>query len=288
MESARSLTAPDGARLHYRLWRAGERRPLLLLVHGLGSNVTRWSEFVERTDLKRSFDILRVDLRGHGGSSTRRPIGMEIWCADLAAILEAEGYPEAIGIGHSLGANVVLWLAALHPVRVRGAALIDPVLSEALRGSALWIRRLSPLLRGVVGLIRLLNRLGLRRRAVAEHDLRRLDEEARERYLDAGKVEEFVKSYSSPLSGIRHFPTAHYLQELIEMTRPIPRLGEVCVPLLGLVSRSAMLTDPDTTRAALARCPQAELVRLSAYHWPLTEKPDETRRAIEDWCAAFA
>ena len=288
MESAHSLTTADGVALHYRLWRQGSGRPLVLLVHGLGSNLTRWSEFVEHTSLRRSFDILRVDLRGHGGSSTRRPIGMEIWCQDLAAILDAEGYREAVGVGHSLGANVVLWLAALQPERVRGVALIDPVLSQALRGSTLWIRRLSPLLRAVVTLIRLLNRLGLRRRTIAEHDLRRLDEDARRRFLDAGKGAEFAKSYSSPLSGIRHFPTAHYLRELIEMTRPIPRLGELCVPMLGLVSRAAMLTDPDTTRAVLARCPQAEIVRLSAYHWPLTERPDETRRAIEDWCARLA
>ncbi|HVS09765.1 MAG TPA: alpha/beta hydrolase [Planctomycetota bacterium] len=288
MESARSFTTADGVALHYRLWREGSERPLLLLVHGLGSNLTRWSEFVEHTSLKRSFDILRVDLRGHGGSFTRRPIGMEIWCADLAAILDAEGYAQAIGVGHSLGANAVLWLAAQHPGRVRGVALIDPVLSQALRGSALWIHRLSPPLRGVVALIRLLNRLGLRRRTIAAHDLRRLDEEARERYLEAGKEEDFVKSYSSPLTGIGHFPTAHYLQELIEMTRPIPRLGELCLPMLGLISRAAMLTDPDTTRAVLSRCPQAEVVSLTAYHWPLTEQPVETRRAIEDWCERLA
>ena len=34
----------------------------MLLLHGLASNMTRWSEFVERTALVEQRDVVRVDI----------------------------------------------------------------------------------------------------------------------------------------------------------------------------------------------------------------------------------
>jgi alpha-beta hydrolase superfamily lysophospholipase len=63
MEMHRTLVTPDGAALGYRLWRGGTApRRLIVLLHGVASNMTRWSEFVEFTTLKRGWDILRLDL----------------------------------------------------------------------------------------------------------------------------------------------------------------------------------------------------------------------------------
>ena len=92
----RTLTVPDGATIAYRLWQPGRPRPVLVLLHGVASNMTRWSEFVARTTLKDSWDLLRLDLRGQGASLHRGRIGMAEWCADLASVLDAEGYPQAV------------------------------------------------------------------------------------------------------------------------------------------------------------------------------------------------
>src|SRR5207247_72784 len=143
METVRSLAVADGVTLRYRLWRQDGRRPLLVLLHGMASNMTRWSEFVDNTGLKQQFDILRLDLRGHGESFTRGKVSMEIWSDDLKAILDAESYERAIFVGHSLGANVALHFAASQPSRVVGLTLIDPLFPEAARGIALWILRLA-------------------------------------------------------------------------------------------------------------------------------------------------
>jgi len=89
-ESIRTLHRPDGAEIAYGIVRGGAARPLLVLVHGMGSNRTRWSEFFEETSLKASWDLLRLDLRGHGASPWRGRTGMEIWSEDLAAILDAQ------------------------------------------------------------------------------------------------------------------------------------------------------------------------------------------------------
>jgi esterase len=283
VETARRLTTPDGVSLAYRLWRQDGRRPLLVLLHGMASNLTRWSEFLEQTTLKERFDILRVDLRGHNDSFTRKRVGMGPWSRDLEQILDAEGYDRAVFIGHSLGANVALHFAQYRPARVAGLVLIDPVFTEALRGSALRIHRLRWVVSALVLLLRGLNALGLRRRRIPQRDLRALDEDVRVRLIGAGKTEAFVKRYTSPLADLKFFSTANYLQEFQELTRPIPPAPGLQAPMLVLISKAVTFSDTATTCAVLARYPATQVVMLSAYHWPLTEKPVEVRQAIERW-----
>ncbi|WP_235375504.1 hypothetical protein [Pseudomonas aeruginosa] len=70
-ERACTLRRPDGAVLAYRVLpaAAGARGPALVLLHGLASNMSRWSEFVERSALRGHHALIRLDLRGHGGSA---------------------------------------------------------------------------------------------------------------------------------------------------------------------------------------------------------------------------
>lgn len=286
-EDARRLTLNDAVSMSYRLWRApaNPSRRLIVLLHGLASNLTRWSEFVEYTTLKGSWDILRPDLRGHGESFTRGPIGMKLWCRDLLDLLDQQGYAQAVFIGHSLGAQVAVEFAARHAERVSGLVLIDPLFRAALHGTALWIRRFTPLMWLIIGFIRLLNALGLRRRHIPPRDLRRLDEETRASMLNMGKQEEMIARYTSPLADLKHFATAPYLQELVEVTRPLPSLAGIPVPTLVLLSRGVTFSDPEITKRLLASLKHVRVTAIDAYHWPLTEKPVEVRQAIEQWCA---
>jgi len=285
MEVHRTLRTVDGTTLGYRLERetAAPRR-LIVLIHGVASNMTRWSEFVEHTALKQSWDMLRLDLRGHGDSFTRGKLGIDIWCRDLRDILDAEGYDQAVIIGHSLGAQVAVQFTARYPARVRGLALIDPVFHRALRGSLRLVNLLRPVVISLVGLIRLLNALGLRRRHIPGRDLRRLDEKTRETLLAAGKKQEMIELYSSPWEDLKFFPVAGFLQELLEITRPLPPLAQIKVPVLALLSSGITYTSPEVTHRMLAECPQIQTVTIEAHHWPLTENPEQVRSAIEQWC----
>lgn len=290
MDEFRRLRLPDGVTLGYRLWRApaNRGRRALVLLHGLASNHTRWSEFTERTALKQSWDILRPDLRGHGESFTRAEIGLDIWCDDLKRLLDAEGYDRVVIAGHSLGAQVGYQFASRHPERVAGLVLIDPLFQPALRGWLRFVRRGAPLLRVAIAVLRLLNRLGLRRRRLPRRDLRALDEATRATLRGNGRPDDIVRRYMSPLDDLRYFPTTHYLQELIEITRPLPPVSSVRVPVLALLSKGVTFTDPAGMRAWMAGCPHAEVTTLDAWHWPLTERPLEVRLAIERFCESLA
>jgi pimeloyl-ACP methyl ester carboxylesterase len=232
--------------------------------------------------------LLRLDLRGHGRSLTRRPIGMRAWCADLARLLDHEGYARAVLIGHSLGAHVAVNFANRHRERVLGLALIDPVFAQGLRGSLLWLSRLRVMLYAVVAVIRLANALGIYRRHIPQRDLRELDEGTRAALAAAGRPEDIVARYTSPRVDIRYFPTAHYLQELIEVTRPLPPFDAVAVPMLFVLSKGETFGDRNVAHAAIARAPHAESVTIDCYHWPLTERPHEVRAALDAWCARVA
>lgn len=287
-ERIANLSMPDGVLLHYRLLRTQTNATtVIVLLHGLSSNLTRWSELVAHTTLKDRWDVLRVDLRGHGRSLTRKPIGMRVWCEDLLRLLAHEGYARAIFIGHSLGAQVAVSFAHRYPERTIGLALIDPVFAEALHGTMRWLARLRPLLYLVVGCIRLANALGIYRRHIPLRDLQELDRRTRAALAAAGRPEEIVSRYTSPSADIRHFPSAHYFKELIEVTRPLPPLEEIPVPVLFVLSKGVTFSRPEVVRAAIERAPNAQTAIIDCYHWPLTEKPDDVRRALEQWCATL-
>lgn len=286
MEVTKSHLMPDGTLVHYRLARAAHRpRGLIVLLHGMASNLTRWSEFVEHTALRQHWDILRLDLRGHGQSFMRGRINAKVWSGDLVELLDAERCERAVLIGHSLGAHLALHFAARFPDRVRALVLIDPAFPQALRGLWRWLRAFRPLLSVGAMFIRLLNALGLRRRRIPLRDLRVLDEQVRSELLGSGKSHEFVDRYSSPLADLKFFPVGHYLQELIEMLRPLPKPADLNTPILVLLSRAVTYTDPMITQRLFANLPQVESATIDAYHWPLTEKPAEVRAAIEKWFA---
>jgi pimeloyl-ACP methyl ester carboxylesterase len=282
LDLARTLRTADSATLAYRLWRPGPPRRLIILVHGLASNHTRWEEFVRTTRLRGSWDLLRVDLRGFEGSLSRRRVGLDSWCGDLAEILEAEGAARAVVMGHCLGANLALHFAARYPAMAQGLVLIEPMFREALTGTLSLAARLRLPVAGLATLVRSLNALGLHRRRLASLDLEQLDREARAVMAGPGGFPE--ERYGSPLEDLKSTPTAVYLAGLLAVTAPLPELRAIQSPTLALLSRGGRYGDPQLTARRLAELPRCQTRMLEARHWIPTESPAEMRRAVEEWC----
>ena len=283
-EFDRTLVTPDGAVVAYRLGRGETPRRLLVLIHGLASNMTRWSEFVDRTTLKESWDILRLDLRGQGRSIWRGRIGMEEWCADLVDIIRKEGYSHAVVAGHCLGAHIAIWFAARYPERAASLILIEPLLHRAVTAQQRKYQSLAPLFPPLVGIIRILNRLGLYRRRFPLLDLRELDQKTRAAMSAFGTTAPQLRRYASPWYDLRYIPSANYLQGLLELNRSLHFLAEVKTPALALLSTGKTFADPEITRKLLSDLPSCRIKLLDSQHWIPTERPDEMRHAIEQWC----
>ena len=283
MELSRTITQPDGATIGYRIIRNSERQPLLVMIHGLASNLTRWSEFIDHTSLNQQWDLLRIDLRGHGSSMYRGRIGMDAWSDDLAAVIEVEGYDKAVILGHSLGAQVGMHFHAAYPEEVAGIIMIDPVFPENLSGRLLKTKRFKLLVWLAIRILWAINKIGIGRKSFPPQNLRELDENTRE-ILDKNPDIEIGQLYTNPFVDLKFIPLVNYMQDAYEVTREIPPLENITQPVLVLLSAGATVSDPGKNQAIINRMPNVKTVTINANHWLLTEKPREAREAIEKWC----
>ncbi|MEQ8698066.1 MAG: alpha/beta hydrolase [Bauldia litoralis] len=123
--TASRATAPDGCGLAYSiLTDAGPEAPRLALVHSLAMDRHFWDGVAD--SLSDSASILALDCRGHGESDKPAgPYSAERFGDDLAAVLDAAGWKDAVVAGSSMGGCVALAFAARHPGRTRGLGLID-------------------------------------------------------------------------------------------------------------------------------------------------------------------
>jgi pimeloyl-ACP methyl ester carboxylesterase len=250
----------------------------LVLLHGVASNSTRWAEFREGTELE-DWDILAPDLRGNASAAApRTALGMDVWCADIAAALDARGAARAVIGGHCLGANIALQFAARYPERVAGLVLIEPMPPPALIGMMRTAARLKALLYALYGAARLVNSLGIYRRRLDFLDLREWD-----RAIRSGKVR--LSPFASLAVDLRSTPIAAYVRMLAATVEPWPDVARIGVPVLALVSRRSSLTDIALARRALAELPDCEVLEMEAVHWIPTEQPEAMRSAIENWLA---
>lgn len=286
MDAAKTFAATDGTRIAYRLWRTGGPRRTLLLLHGLASNLTRWSEFAATTRLATDWDILSPDLRGHGDSLCRGRIDMETWCDDLAGLLAAEGVTRTVVVGHCLGAHLALWFAHRAPRQAAGLVLIEPMFRAALTGNMALVAGLRPLLAALAPPLRLLAALGVHRRRLAPLDLAALDREARAAMAATGRFPE--ARYGSVLEDLRSLPASAYLQDLLAVTGPLPALAAIGAPTLSILSAGGTFSDPEKTARLLAPLPRGRIARIPAQHWIPTEQPQAMREMIEAWCDDLA
>ena len=288
-ETTRYVEKYPDYRLGYQAIVKDRSRPLIVLIHGLASNHTRWSEFMQNTVLLDRFNFLRIDLMGHGLSLQRRRVTRQGCCDDIAAILKQEEFSKAIVVGHSLGAQVAIEFAHSYPSICNGVILIDITFPHLLHGTLGWVRKLQKMIWSVMWITFGLNALGLRRKHFELRDLQQLDQQTRNQ-LKGDQVEgdqTIASLYMNPLPDLKYIPLAIYLQDMYELVQPLPKLEDVHAKVLAIVSSGAQISDREETIQQIHRFPSGEIQSIQADHWPLTENPEQTRKIIEQWCEQF-
>jgi len=113
----------EEARIFYRLEGAADK-PLLVLVHSLGVDHGLWDP--QMPALLRYFQVLRLDLRGHGASDA--PAGdytIEQLGRDVIAVVDSAKRESFAYCGLSLGGMIGQWLGANSGHRITHLALAN-------------------------------------------------------------------------------------------------------------------------------------------------------------------
>jgi pimeloyl-ACP methyl ester carboxylesterase len=107
--------------MNYKLEGIGET---LVFIHGLSDNLLYW-EFLA-SNLKDDYQVLRVDLRGHGESELGDDeISIDTYVDDIYNILDELGIGQINLIGFSLGSAIALDFTVKYPQIVSSLVLMS-------------------------------------------------------------------------------------------------------------------------------------------------------------------
>jgi 3-oxoadipate enol-lactonase len=257
-----------GRRLYFDLT-GPENGPVVAITHSLASDGGSWAEQVPAL-LQAGFRVLRLDMRGHGGSD---PVAgdytMRELAGDVAAALDALGFPRVHYIGLSIGGMIGQAFALDH-----GNRLI----------SALWCDTLPASPPGAVDV------WGPRMRTVrAANSLEPIADASMDRYLSPA----FQKKNPGRWKQLRNTVVGTTPQGYLGCSAAIldfdfvARLPSLRLPVLVVCGEEDAGTPASENRRLAGLVPGARYEELAGMrHFPNVEAPDAFNRIMLAWLDA--
>lgn len=119
---AKVVTSSDGVPIAYEAHGTGAHA--LVFIHGWSCDRSYWEG--QLGPFSRKFQVVAIDLAGHGESGLGRPSWtIEAFGGDVAAVVEALDLERVVLIGHSMGGDVIVEAARRLPGRVEGLVWVD-------------------------------------------------------------------------------------------------------------------------------------------------------------------
>ncbi len=136
------LLMHQGRRLYYDLM-GPEKGPVVCFTHSLSYDSGMWAEQVPLL-LGAGYRVLRLDMRGHGGSD---PVAgdytMAALAADVAAALEALAIKQVHFIGLSIGGMIGQAFAIAYGAKLKSLMLCDTLPATLTDAKAAWAPRIA-------------------------------------------------------------------------------------------------------------------------------------------------
>ncbi|KAL0456294.1 UNVERIFIED_CONTAM: protein phosphatase methylesterase 1 [Sesamum latifolium] len=126
---------PDSENV-FHIYKAGTEGPVVFCLHGGGYSGLSFA--LSASKIKEKAQVVALDLRGHGKSSTDNDVDLSIetLCNDVLAVLKTmygDSPPAIVIIGHSMGGAVAVHLAAKKVLpSLAGLVVVDVVEGTAL------------------------------------------------------------------------------------------------------------------------------------------------------------
>jgi 3-oxoadipate enol-lactonase len=117
--------------------------PTVCITHSLASDGGSWAEQLPPL-LQAGFRVLRIDMRGHGGSD---PVAgdytMRALADDVAAVLQALAIPRVHYIGLSIGGMIGQAFALAYGERLISAMWCDTLPASPAGAAEIWAQRMK-------------------------------------------------------------------------------------------------------------------------------------------------
>ncbi len=251
--------------IHYDLVGPSDA-PVVCMTHSLTSDGGMWAEQVPVL-LGAGFQVLRVDMRGHGGSTpTKGDYTIDALASDVVSLLDALGFDTGVHlIGLSMGGMVGLVIAADHPGRL--ASLMACCTASHWAGDTeLMLSRIAAVRQS--GTLESIVEANMERRYGPDYRSRRPQrwQALRDTFLGTS-----LDGYYGCMNACMTHNVA-------------PRLHQVSVPTLVLAGTEDLATPASDNRQIAATIPGARYVEIEGgYHFPNVEYDDQFNRIMLDW-----
>jgi 3-oxoadipate enol-lactonase len=240
----------------------GGRGPAVLLIHGVGGDAGNWDAIAAR--LRERFDVIAMDLRGHGGSDLiTGPVDVHDLARDAVQVLDECGVATCAVVGMSLGGAVAQAVAIEHPARVSKLAVVATVCGRTPEEQARARDRIEFL---------------------KQHGTAGIAEANRERWFTDEFRREHPDVVERRVEQVKACDAASYLHAFTVFCTSdfAGRLDEIRVPTLVIAGENDVAATPRMARLMAERAPDAEAHVLPGMrHSLLIEAGEQVTQLLE-------
>jgi 3-oxoadipate enol-lactonase len=258
----------DGRNIAYDLL-GSATAPVVCMTHSLASDGGMWTEQVPAL-LAAGFRVLRIDMRGHGGSAA---VGgdytMSALAADVAAVIDALSIPRVHFMGLSIGGMLGQAFALEHSAKVASAMWCDTLPASPSGANEIWQQRVDTV-RGANSLTPLADPTIERWLTDAVKESR----PGRWKEIRDTIVGTTAAGYLGCVAAIRHFDF-------------VSRLPTLKLPVLVVCGSDDAGTPAADNRRLAGLIPGGRYEEIiNARHFPNVEHPDTFNRIMLGWLNA--
>lgn len=262
------LLSVSGRRLRYDLL-GPAGAPVVCLCHSLSSDSGVWSEQVGPL-LAAGYRVLRLDMRGHGGSDpVSGPTRMEDLAGDVIAVLDQLGIDRVDFLGVSIGGMIGQVLGLDHAARLRSLMLCGTSARAVPGPPEMWAERFAAI--RAAGRVEPLADATMARWFTEDYRQARPD---RWRQVRETVAATSVEGYIAGAEAIIAFDV-------------VERLPEIATRTLVVCGDEDTGTPPEGNRLIAERIPGARYEEFGhARHIPMMEYAERFNALMLDWLGA--
>jgi pimeloyl-ACP methyl ester carboxylesterase len=246
-------------------------KPSVVFIHGVLNDHSVWI-LQSRYLANHGYNVLAIDLPGHGKSAGNCPKSVEEAAAFVIALLDAAGIGKAALVGHSWGSLIALHAASLAPTRVTHLALVATAAPMKVSPALLEAALNKPM-----QAIDMVNTFSHSTLAPPPSAL------GPGTWLYGGSRALMRRILqSNPRENVFHIGFSACNDYLVAF-EALAQWNIAQAATLFIVGKHDQMTPPKAAQTLISAAPLAKVVTLDAGHSVMTEAPDATLFALLDF-----